>query len=43
MINNDFLYAFSKALVFLMFTKGLLSFEEFKEIDAKNKVSFSLN
>jgi len=38
--SNNFLYALSRALSFNLFTKGLISYEEFKEIDSKNKSSF---
>lgn len=43
MIRNDFLYILSNSLVFSMFTKGLISFDEYKEIDGKNKLSFCRN
>jgi len=33
----------ANSIVFIFFTKGIISFEEFKKIEAKNKTSFSEN
>lgn len=41
--SDNFLYEVSRAIIKNLYLKGLISFEEFTRIDARNKTSFGAN